>query len=319
MPEHSSRKTVFAAIAANIAIAVSKFVCAAFTGSSAMLSEGIHSLIDTGDGALILIGLRRSTKPPDELHPFGYGKELYFWSLIVAILIFALGGGMSIYEGITHIEHPKPLENVFWNYLILGLSFVFESMSAVIAYREMRLAAGSQSSWRYIRTSKDPSTFMVLVEDSAALIGLTVAFIGVFLGEFFDNPYIDGAASIVIGLILMSVAGILVHESKGLLIGEGATREVLRDIESILKDDPDVCQIGRLLTMYFGPHTALINCEIGFRPDMPVRELAGVVCRLEKRVQKRYPEMKRIFLEAASLKSVSSPSPSEQAPARKAA
>ena len=215
-----SRTAIFAAIAGNLAIAATKLIAAFFTGSSAMLSEGIHSLVDTGNGGLLLLGLRKSQKPADANHPFGHGKELYFWSLVVAILIFALGGGMSVYEGVTHLSHAQ-LHDPTWNYVVLGFAIVFESFSFYFAYKAFRKEMSGQGVFKTIRASKDPTTFTVLFEDTAALLGLVVAFLGIFLGHQLNNPYLDGVASIVIGVILAVVAGFLAFESKGLLIGEG--------------------------------------------------------------------------------------------------
>jgi cation diffusion facilitator family transporter len=212
-----SRKAIYAAIGANLAIAATKFTAAAFTGSSAMISEGIHSLVDTGNGGLLLLGIERSQQPADATHPFGYGKELYFWTLIVAIMIFAVGGGISAYEGLLHILNPRPIENPLWNYVVLGLAIVFEGLSFFVAFRAFQAAKGEEAFWRAIHTSKDPTTFTVLFEDAAALLGLIVALAGIYLAHEFDNPYFDGGASIVIGTILAAVAVLLAYETKGLL------------------------------------------------------------------------------------------------------
>jgi cation diffusion facilitator family transporter len=230
METHSSKKVIFAAIGGNLAIAVMKFVAAAFNGSSAMLSEGIHSLVDPGNGLLPLLGFRLSRQPADASHPFGYGKDLYFWMLIVAVLIFAVGGGMSMYEGISHLFHPNPLTNPLWNYVVLGSAIVFEGFVWVIAFKAFRAVQGGQSLWQAVRTSKDPTTFAVLFEDTAALLGLLVALLGVYFGHQFDNPYLDGTASIVIGLILAVVAMLLAYESKGLLVGESADTQAVAGI-----------------------------------------------------------------------------------------
>src|SRR4051794_25529644 len=202
MAAATSKAAVYAAIAGNLAIAVTKFIAAFVTGSSAMLSEGIHSVVDTGNGLLLLLGIRRSRKPPDPNHPFGHGKELYFWTLIVAILIFAVGGGMSLYEGLVHLRHPSELKDPTWNYLVLAVAAAVEGFAWSVAYRHLRKSGGRRNLWSAIRASKDPTTFTVLFEDSAALLGLLVAFLGVYLGHRLHNPYLDGAASVVIGVIL---------------------------------------------------------------------------------------------------------------------
>src|ERR1041384_2476071 len=239
-----SKVAIFAAIAANFAIAITKFVAAFFSGSSAMLSEAIHSLVDTGNGALLLVGLRQSQKPPDDTHPFGHGKELYFWPLIVAILVFSLGGGMSVYEGITHLVHPHHGDPT-WSYVVLGLAFAFESVSAFLAYRAFRKELKGAGVLETIKRSKDPTTFTVLFEDSAALAGLIVAFLGILLGDLLENPYLDGIASIVIGAILATVAVFLAYETKGLLIGEGVDPQTLASVRSIAAEDDAIHKVRK--------------------------------------------------------------------------
>ncbi|MBN3923988.1 cation diffusion facilitator family transporter [Nostoc sp. NMS4] len=213
MASDSSKKTIFAAMGANLAIAITKFIAASITGSSAMISEGIHSVVDTGDQLVLLLGIRRSQKPADESHPFGYGQELYFWTFIVAILIFGIGGGMSIYEGIIHLISPSPLENPMWNYIVLGMSILLEGFSWIIALKEFLPTKGKQNFWQAIKSSKDPTVLTILLEDTAAILGLLVALIGIFLGHLFNNVYFDGIASIIIGIILAIVAVVLARES----------------------------------------------------------------------------------------------------------
>src|SRR2546421_1676270 len=295
-----SRTAIFAAIAGNLAIAATKFAAAFFTGSSAMLSEGIHSLVDTGNGGLLLLGFRMSQKPPDANHPFGHGKELYFWSLVVAILIFALGGGMSVYEGITHLSHPH-VHHSIWNYVVLGFAIVFESISFYFAYQAFRNEMGGQGVFKTIRASKDPTTFTVLFEDTAALLGLIVAFLGIFLGHQLNNPYLDGVASIVIGAILAVVAGFLAYESKGLLIGEGVDPNVLKSIRSLASDDRAVAGIKKALTLHFGPSEVLLTLDARFKKHLKAEEIAAAVTRLEKNIRAQHPEIKHIFIEAKSL------------------
>jgi cation diffusion facilitator family transporter len=299
--ETASKKAIFAAIGANVAIAATKFTAAAFTGSSAMLSEGIHSLVDSGNGLLLLLGIRMSQKPADVSHPFGYGKELYFWTLIVAIMIFAVGGGMAMYEGITHLTHPNPLHNPRWNYIVLGLAIVFEGYSWSVAVKEFRAAWRGREVWRTIRTSKDPTLFTVLFEDSAALLGLLVALVGVYLGHRLQNPYLDGIASLVIGSILAVVAVLLAYESKGLLVGESADPEAVASIRALTEADPAVERAMPPLTMHLGPHEILLNLDIKFREALSAGEIEAAVDRLEKNIRSRHPDIKHIFIEAESL------------------
>jgi cation diffusion facilitator family transporter len=296
-----SKKAICAAIAGNLAIAVTKFAAAIFTGSSAMLSEGIHSLVDTGNGGLLLLGIYQSRNPPDETHPFGHGKELYFWTLIVAILIFAVGGGVSAYEGILHLLRPGHLKDPVWNYWVLGLSAFFEGFSLTIAFKEFRKTKGEQSIWAAIRTSKDPSTFTVLFEDTAAILALLVAFSGVYLSHRFNDPHLDGAASIAIGVILAAVAVLLAAESRRLLVGEGVDPATLEQIRKLLEQDPAVRRAKSPLTMYFGPSTVLLTADVEFRSDLSGKELELVIDRLERAIRRRFPEIKYIFIEAESI------------------
>ena len=295
-----SRTAIFAAIAGNLAIAATKLVAAFFTGSSAMLSEGIHSLVDTGNGGLLLLGVRQSQKPPDADHPFGHGKELYFWSLVVAILIFALGGGMSVYEGITHLSHPQ-VHHSIWNYLVLSFAIIFEGVSFFFAIQAFRKEMSGQGAFQTIRSSKDPTTFTVLFEDTAALLGLLVAFLGIYLGHLLNNPYLDGVASIIIGVILAAVAGFLAYESKGLLIGEGVDPAVLASIRSIASADPAVEEVRKTLTMHFSPNDVLLTLDVRFQKHLKAEGIAAAVTRLEKKIRDRHPEIKHIFIEAKSL------------------
>ena len=304
-----SRTAVIAAIAGNLAIATTKFVAAAFTGSSAMLSEAIHSLVDTGNGGLLLLGARFSKKPPDETHPFGYSTEIYFWSLVVAILIFALGGGMSVYEGVTHLAKPHHIANPTWNYVVLGLALIFESASFFFAFRAFRMEKGKQSVIKTIRASKDPTTFTVLFEDTAALLGLLVALAGVFLADRFNEPHFDGAASIVIGVILGVVAAVLAYESRSLLIGEGVNPEIMAQIRAIVTSDPAVSEIKQFLTLHFGPADVLLTMNLRFQKEFTASEVAEVIARLEGKIREQFPEINHIFIETESLRHVSAAQP----------
>jgi len=297
-----SKLAIYAAIGGNLAIAIMKFMAAAFTGSSAMLSEGIHSLVDTGNGGLLLLGIHKSKRRADAAHPFGYGKELYFWSLIVAVLIFGVGGGISIYEGIVHLITPSSLEDPFWSYIVLGLAMVFEGFVFVIAFRAFQSLKGDeQNIWEAIKASKDPTTFTVLFEDAAALLGLIVAFVGIFLAHQFNNPYLDGAASVAIGVILTTVAGFLIYESKGLLVGEGADPQTLKDIRKLAESDPAVLRVINPLTMHFGPNTMLLTMDIEFDGKLSAAKVKETVDRLERSIKNQYPAIKYIYIEAGSV------------------
>ncbi len=298
MAAATSKKAVYAAIGGNLAVAITKFIAAFITGSSAMLSEGIHSVVDTGNGLLLLFGIRMSRKPPDLSHPFGHGKELYFWTLIVAILIFAVGGGMSIYEGINHLKHPVMIRDPLWNYLVLGFAMIFEGYAWMVAFKEFRKTQGNMGLLKAVRASKDPTTFTVLFEDSAAMLGLIVAFVGIYLSQRLNNPYLDGVAALIIGLILGVVAVLLAYESKGLLVGEGANRETIESICKIGQIDPAVERVMPPLTMHFGPQEVLLNLDIKFRNGLSAEEIEAAIDRIEAEIRKRHPEIKRIFIEA---------------------
>jgi cation diffusion facilitator family transporter len=297
-----SRKVVYAAIAGNVAIAVTKFIVAGISGSSAMLSEGIHSAVDTGNGVLLLIGLKRSQRQPDAEHPFGYGKELYFTSLIVAILIFGFGGGISAYEGVMHMLNPHPIADPTWNYIVLGCAAVFEGISFSVAFRAVWKEKGARPFWRALHASKDPSTFTVLAEDSAALIGLALAAIGIYSSEYFGMPVLDGAASVAIGILLAVVAVVLIIESRGLLIGEGVSVKTAAEIRKMVTADDAVVRTSPPLSMYFGPDNVLLALDVEFRPDLPSGAIAPAVRRIEQAIRARYPKIQRIYIEAIPLR-----------------
>lgn len=304
MATDSAKKTIFAAMGSNLAIAITKFIAASITGSSAMISEGIHSVVDTGDQLVLLLGLHKSKKPADDSHPFGYGQELYFWTFIVAILIFAIGGGMSIYEGITHLINPSPLEDPIWNYVVLGIAIILEGFSWTVALREFLPTKGKQNLWQAIKSSKDPTVFTVLFEDTAAILGLLVALIGIFLGHLFNNVYFDGIASIIIGVILAIVAVVLARESKGLLVGESANPQTITNIRYLSKTEPGVQEVIRILTMQLAPYEVLLNLEIQFSKNLTGEEIALTVESLEGKIRKKHPEIKQIFIEAKSLTAI---------------
>src|SRR5215813_7292670 len=296
-----SQFAIYAAIAGNVAIAVTKFVAAAFTGSAAMLSEAIHSVVDTGNGGLMLLGVYKSRKPSDSDHPFGHGHELYFWTLLVGVLVFAVGGGMSVYEGLLHITHPTETRNIVWSYAVLGIAAVFEGTSWLAGWKAFSAERGRRGVMQTIHETKDPSSFTVLLEDSAALLGLAFAFTGIFLGRQLEMPYLDGVASVVIGLLLCGVAVLMVYESKGLLIGEGLDKETLKTIRKKVAGDQAVERVRALYTLYLGPHEVLLTVELRFHNHISALEVREAVRRLQKGIQSCHPDIKRIFFGAESL------------------
>ncbi|OUJ75998.1 cation diffusion facilitator family transporter [Hymenobacter crusticola] len=302
MSGHSSSKfAIYGAIGANVAIAISKFVAAYFTGSSAMLSEGIHSFVDSGNGFLILLGVKQSEKPATTQHPFGRSKELYFWALIVAVLVFSVGGGMSFYEGIEHLRHPAPITDPTWNYVVLGLSILFEGISCTLALKAFNQDRGSMGFWETLRRSKDPSVFAILMEDIAALVGLTFALAGVYLGHALNNPYFDGAASILIGLLLVTVAIFLIYKTKGLLIGEGVDEETLASLQIIARAQPGVENVRPPLTSYLGPQDVVLALDVQFERNLSAAQVEQAIDGLQDAIRAKYPEFKRIFIEAKSI------------------
>jgi cation diffusion facilitator family transporter len=305
MSQHSGSKiAVVAAVVGNLIIAVVKFVAAALTGSSAMISEGIHSIVDTGNGGLVMLGLRRARKPADDNHPFGHGKALYFWTHIVALSVFAIGGGMSLYEGISHIRHVAPgarFGDPTAAYIVLAISALVEAGSFLVAVRQFAKAKGRRSAWHFIRRSKDPSLYTIVLEDSAAMLGLVFAFLGIFFGHLFHNAYLDGAASIAIGLLLMSVAGVLAWRTQGLLLGEGVQADELVDIRRRVESDPAVERAGDILTMYMGPQDLLVNMGVCFAPGTTAEQMHAAIRRIEADLQGAFPETRRVYIEAESL------------------
>jgi cation diffusion facilitator family transporter len=302
MARDESTLVIWGAIAANLVIAISKFVVAGITRSSAMIAEAIHSSVDAGDGVLLLVGVRLSRRPPDEQHPFGHGRELYFWSMIVGIVIFGVGGGMSIYEGILHLIHPSPLESPGWSFLVLGVAALFEGTSWFIAFRHFQATRpAGRGVIAVIRESKDPRQFVVLLEDTAALTGIAIAAAGTALGTAFDAPFFDGTASILIGLVLCFVAVVLVYETRGLLIGEGVQPERAAAIRALVLRDDAVEAAALPLTMHLGPEDVLVNLALRFRRGIELDELEAAVRRIESRIREDHPAVRRIFLEAETL------------------
>jgi cation diffusion facilitator family transporter len=298
---NESIASVIAAIVGNLTIAVTKFTAFTFTGSSAMLSEGIHSLVDTGNGALMLWGVHKSRKPPDEKHPFGHGRELYFWSLIVAVSIFAVGGGISVYEGILHIQTPSPMESPIWSYATLATAFVFEGITWIFGWKAFARTRKDKTILEAIRASKDPTNFTVLLEDTTALAGLVVAFLGVFLSSQFGFVIFDGIASVIIGLLLCSAALFLGYETKSLLIGEAVDEETINGIRKIAELETGVERAKSIRTIYLGPDNVALTLELQFAIDVDACELRTAIRQIERKVKKKFPEISEVYYEAESL------------------
>ena len=296
----SSKKVIIAALIGNTLIAITKFAAASITNSSAMLSEGIHSLVDTGNQILLLYGLRRARQPASAMFPFGHGKEVYFWSFVVAILIFAVGAGVSIYEGIHRLLHPKPMVDVYINYIVLGLAILFEGGAWFFAVREFAKQKGKHSYFAAVQHAKDPSMFVVLFEDSAALLGLAVALLAIFLGQLTANPYLVGVASIIIGLILGVTAVWLAYETKSLLIGERANPETIEGIKSIVSATEYVTDVNEISTMHMGPEFVLVNISLDIQDDVPAGSVKQIVTDLTAQIKQHYPLVKRVFIEFES-------------------
>jgi cation diffusion facilitator family transporter len=302
MASSGSKTVIYAALTGNALIAVTKFIAATMTGSSAMLSEGIHSLVDTSNQILLLLGLKRARRPASERHPFGHGKEIYFWSFVVAIMIFAVGSGISLYEGIQHIRDPHPIDNPTINYIVLGLSMLFEGVAWTLAYREFSHIRGSRSILREVHESKDPTTYVVLFEDTAAMLGLVVAFVGVWLAHTTGMAWLDGAASVVIGLILGATAFWLAWETKSLLIGESAKPEVVEGVRELAQDVSDIERVGEVLTLHMGPEYILVNLSVDFRDDCSAGNMEASIAALSGAIKGRWPRVKKVFVEAETLR-----------------
>jgi cation diffusion facilitator family transporter len=296
MSAQASRRVILAALAGNLAIAVTKGVAAAYTGSSAMLSEAVHSAVDTGNQALLLVGLKRAARPADETHPFGHGMELYFWAFVVALMIFALGGALSIYEGISHIRHPVELANAWVSYAVLAASMLFEGYSFGVAWKEFRTLHLGEPIFEAIQASKDPSIFAVLLEDAAALAGLAVAMAGLALAQLLEAPWLDGAASVVIGLLLVGVAALMARETLSLLTGESASRRTLLRVRQVLLADPRVVRLEEVLSMQLGPREVLLAVTIDFRDSLSGAAVEEAAAELTARVQAARPEVTRFFM-----------------------
>ncbi len=296
MSAPTSTRTLIVALLANLGIAASKFVAAAITGSSAMLTEGVHSVVDSTNQLLLMWGRRQARKPPDKLHPFGYGRELYFWSFVVAVLVFALGAGVSVYEGIIHILHPEAAVSPLIAYGVLLVAFLLEGWSTLEAFHEFKVAKGKIGWFEAIRHSKDPPAFIVLLENGAAMAGIIAAAIGLAMSELTGNPFYDGAASVVIGIILGLTATFLANESKGLLIGEAADPELVEGLRQLAYAKAGVVGVGYVLTVHSSPDqiTAMINVD--FSDDIPARDVERIVCDVESEARERWPQVRRLFV-----------------------
>lgn len=300
MASHGSKKVVYAALAGNSLIAITKFVAAGITGSSAMLSEAVHSLVDTGNQGLILLGIKKSTKPADQRHPFGYGMEIYFYAFVVAILIFGLGAGISLYEGIHKVQNPEPIKDAYINYIVLGLAMVFEAGALWIALKEFRSTMGEHGYFAAVRRAKDPTVFTVLFEDSAAMLGLIVAFIGILVAQITGIAWIDGAASIGIGLILAATAAVLAIECKSLLLGEAAAPEVVSSIRALVNRRPEVKRVNELRTMHMGPNDIVLALSLDYDDALTSGKVEESISAIEVEIQNAQPSIKRIFIELQS-------------------
>jgi cation diffusion facilitator family transporter len=296
----ASNRTIIIALGANFGIAISKFIAAGITGSSAMLTEGVHSVVDCTNQLLLLWGRRQANKPADEYHPFGYGRELYFWSFVVAVLVFALGAGVSIYEGILHIAEPEHAGSPTVAYVVLLIAFLLDGWSTMEAFREFKEAKGNSGWIDAIRRSKDPAGFIVLLENGAAMAGIVVAAGGLALAQATADPFYDGAASVVIGLILGITAFFLAYESKALLIGEAADPEIVRALHEMVEARDGVSSVGEVLTVHSAPDQITAMLSVDFVDTMTAREVEALVCSVELEAEKRFPIIRRLYIRPRS-------------------
>lgn len=297
-----SKKVIYAAMVGNGLIAIAKFVGAAITGSSAMLSEGIHSVVDTGNQGLLLYGIARSKRPADEKHPFGYASEIYFWAFIVAILIFSVGAGISIYHGVEKVLHPHVVEDPHINYIILILAMIFEGVAWWIAFKEFSTTRGKKSLFEAVQDSKDPTVFTVLFEDTAAMLGLIVALVGIWLSITLEMPVLDGVASIIIGIILAGTALVLALETKGLLIGEAAAPEIVDEIKSIVSAQKTIIALNEIRSLHRGPNDVLLALSVDYADTVLAGDVEKTNTELELAIKGKFPVVKRLFIEVQSAK-----------------
>jgi len=296
----TSTRTLVIALLANLGIAISKFAAAAITGSSAMLTEGVHSVVDCTNQLLLMWGRRASKRPPDKLHPFGYGRELYFWSFVVAVMVFALGAGVSVYEGIIHIAEPEEAVSPLIAYAVLVVAFFLEGWSTLEAYRDFNKAKGLLSWWQAIRRSKDPPAFIVLLENGAAMAGIIAAGIGLALSQLTGDPFFDGAASVVIGVILGVTACLLAYESKALLIGEAADPELVSALHDMVQSCKGVTAVGQVLTVHSAPDQITAMLSVDFDDDITARDVEALVWGIEVEAAQRFPMVRRLYLRPRS-------------------
>lgn len=287
---------LYGALFANLGIAVAKFAASAISGSSSMLTEGVHSLVDSGNQVLLLYGQAKAKRPADAAHPFGYGRELYFWTFVVAILIFGVGAGVSIYEGWSHIREPKPLGDPLITYIVLGVAVALEGLSWGVAVKDFAPKRQGAGWWRAVRRSKDPTGFIVLFEDSAALLGLAIAALGVWASHAFDDARIDGAASVAIGLILGFVAALLARESKGLLIGESADPRLVVGIWDAVARGRGVVAINHVRTIHTAPDAVFVAISADFEDHLSMGEAETIIEGLEDELKRIYPQLTSIYI-----------------------
>ncbi|WP_312334500.1 cation diffusion facilitator family transporter [Sphingobacterium sp.] len=285
---NNNKKSIYSALAANLLIALTKFIAGSFTNSSSMISEGIHSTVDTANQLLILYGLRRSKKAPDKSHPFGYGKELYFWSFVVSILIFGLGGALSIYQGIAHMRQPQLMTDPFWNYIVLILSLIFEGTSFIIALKAFNKTRNGLGWWDTIIKSKDPSSFLVVFEDGAAVAGLIIVMILMALSHSLKIPELDGLASIIVGLLLVFVSFILARESRSLLMGEGIASETRNKIAALVEQDICVLKTKNILSTYQSPEDVILMLIIDFKDDLDTEDITMAISRIRTSIKNEF-------------------------------
>jgi cation diffusion facilitator family transporter len=297
----SSKTSIYAALIANLLIAVTKFIAGGISNSAAMVAEGVHSVVDTVNELLLLLGIHRSRKLPDATHPFGYGKELYFWSFIVSIMIFGLGGGISIYQGIAHIIKPEELGDPTINYIVLSLSIVFEGASLIIAIKQFNQIRGTTPFWQAVVKSKDPSSFLVLFEDAAAVAGLFIVMICVYISHRFNKPYVDGVASLLVGLILVVVSAILARESRSLLMGEGVSTQTRDKICRLVEGDNHVSKVMHILSTYQSPTEVLLMLIVAFKEDMDTSEINVAIDRIRDDVKAEFKFVRFVVIQPESL------------------